>query len=149
MLYYERDGTRSPLARVYGQTIALGLDYSNEAHDNQGRVQWTPLGSNWSRGFYAPQVQATDTEFAVYTADSMFRVYLLDEHHIHCRMLGAEWDEGALHRIYEMVRTLPYSAKVVSAIIDRADWLDANPGYRGLAVKQSKSRRVAPATLEV
>jgi len=45
-------------------------------------------------------------------------------------------------------KDLPYGLMVASAIFDRMDYLDANPGYRGLTVKQS-DKRYAPGQIEI
>lgn len=152
MLYYEKDGVRSPLARIYGQTLALHLDYINQTTDPVGLTVWIPSRKRDPQakvGTYIPSVSANDTDFAVFEAESMFRVYLLEDTHLHCRMLGQPWDEAVLHEMRRVTESLPYSARVWKAVFEKCDWLDDNPGYRGLSIKQSKTTKVAPGTLEV
>jgi len=101
------------------------------------------------KGPYDPCVTASNVDVAVKQSHSMFRLYLLDESHIHCRMYGEPFKDDWLFGLIEAIRPLPYSAAAGKALIDKCDWLDDNPMYRGLKIAQTKSKKVAPATLEV
>jgi hypothetical protein len=47
-------------------------------------------------------------------------------------MKGEPWDETFLFVLGKLWHDLPYSVAVMDVIFDQADFLDANPEYRGL-----------------
>jgi len=65
------------------------------------------------------------------------RIYLIDEMHIHCRMHGPPWPQSALEELCATWKHLPYSLLVTAAVLEKADWLEDNPGFRGVTVKGS------------
>jgi len=82
------------------------------------------------------EVSTGDAAFTVQGDTGWLLVYLSDETHIHCRMQG-QWPQSALEELCVTWKHLPYSLLVTAAVLEKADWLEDNPGYRGVTIKGS------------
>lgn len=57
----------------------------------------------------------------------VLHLYLMDEHHIHCRMQGEPFPEEDLLDLCGAVSHLPYSLQVCSALLKQDEWLRRAP----------------------
>lgn len=141
---------RWPAGRVYAEAMAEWLCYRTVAAESRDRWYWLgPAGG--PKALYVPGVEGSPVEAKCYEARRMLSVYLMDPtpEGVTCRMLGEPWDDDRLLSLIGHLGHLPYGHLVGKAIIAHADWLDLNPWFRGIPVKQIKAHRYAPGQLEV
>lgn len=146
-MLYDRDG--NPLAPAYAEALATHVGYGPKVQLAECRFLWNGPAAK-KGGAYFPHITTGKVEFRYYTSSATFSLYLLDEgtDAITCRMLGEPFSDDDLLSIIGCWSALPYSVRVGKALLDQADWLDDHPMYRGIPVKQSKTKRYAPGTLE-
>ena len=130
-----------PLTYKYAEAVArICLD----AAGNRGYVEretgektrlWFPqVGrpvDGRKRPTYQPHIEASPTDWTVYSETSCLKVFMVDAEHVHCAMYGVPWADDWLFDLMAHIRDLPFGIVVAKTILDHADWLDANPEYRG------------------
>jgi hypothetical protein len=128
--------TRVPLPFAYAQAWARVLDYHLVAMEPRSAF-YAPAQATRAKKYYVPQIDAGTTYLKVRTPVSTFAVYFHEEPvrgGMSCAlgMWGEALPEDGLEQMMLAVRHLPYSAQVIEKLIEKSDWLDANPMYRGL-----------------
>lgn len=72
----------------------------------------------------------------------VLHLYLMDEHHIHCRVQGEPFPEQDLVDLCGAISHLPYSALASTAMLSQNTWLGQHPEYQRRASRtKAQSRR--------
>lgn len=143
MLDYETvddDGvlTRVPLPHAYAARWAKSLQYRLLGASDQDAYY---LGKRRVKSrpgnYYDAGIEAHPTDLKVSTNASTFTLYFQTEPlsgDVSCvvGMWGDPFPEDGLEQLMLDVRDLPYSSRAIEKLIEKSDWLDANPMYRGL-----------------
>ena len=90
-------------------------------------------------GYWAPEITARRGWFLIRTTRSRLHVYLSGTTKPLCHAIGDTPLESDLQRLLVAWSQLPQGVAVSQAILDRYDWLDRNPMFRRIPVKQSKT----------
>lgn len=131
--------TRRPLAPLYAATLAGALNWRC-IYDDGARRSYAPADTTdkIAKGdYYAPRLNGNPVDFKLYLTKTLLHIFFMDEPtsgdaRISALMLGDGLREEDLELILSAITPLPYGTAVAGAIIDKADWLDENPMYRGL-----------------
>lgn len=134
MLTMQGVGELIPLSHVYGQAFAYELGYEPVRPDIYSPK---PVPAPRKGRQFVPAVYALTVNVKLYTWDQMLDLYLdseplLGTPMIHCRMAGQRWHDEDLFGLCQSVKDLPHGLEVGRILLDKAEWLDANPEYRGL-----------------
>lgn len=127
--------SRTPLSHAYAGRWAKVLEYPLLAmSDVVARYGFTKQPKD---AYYTPGIEAGCTFLKVRSARSSFALYLTPEPlsgRFDCSvgMWGEPFSEDQFQALLLSVRDLPYSVQVVEKLIEKSDWLDLNPMYRGL-----------------
>lgn len=135
---------RVPLPFLYARAACevfwYGTDHRIEhAASDPGWLRiWlpsTPVAVKKSERVYAPRIEARTNSLHIATSRSLLQIFFsLD---VSCIMRGEPFMESDLKDLYRIWRDLPRADEVREAIIAKAAWLEDNPGFRGIPVKQS------------
>jgi hypothetical protein len=141
MLDYDRvdaDGvlSRIPLSFAYASAWAAVLGYTQTADSDQ-RATYSGKPVSTRSTYYHPGITADHASVRVSGPHWRFTVYLVEEPIVGgasacVGMWGEPIDEDLCQRLMLSVRHLPYSSLVSEKIIEKSDFLDENPMYRGL-----------------
>lgn len=128
--------TRVPLSFAYAARWATAMEYRLVAMGDS-RALYAPRGALSHTGYYTPIIEAERTYVKVRTAVSTFSLYFTDsvlDHPVTCEvgMWGESFPEDLFQQLLLTVRDLPYSPQAIAKLIEKSDWLDLNPMYRGL-----------------
>jgi len=127
--------TRVPISFAYAERWAKILDYTLVYMSPRESVYASPHAKG--KSYYYPRIEAHPTHLKLSTATSRFTLYFHDEpikHGVTCSvgMWGEPLPETTFQALLLSVRDLPYSAQAIAKLIEKSDWLDLNPIYRGL-----------------
>ena len=123
-----------PAGYVYARTVARHLGYGPEYRIDPYRWRWSGPASPGS--IYIPEITGTPVTTKVGLPSSVLSLVFPEPGGITCRMYGHPLSDDALFALIGALDHLPYGHETARAIIDQADWLDANPQYRGLRIAQ-------------
>lgn len=128
--------TRVPLTFSYAERWARVLGYPLVAMSDATVLYCPPHAATLKR-YYIPQIDAGTTYLKVRTPVSTFALYFHEEPArggVSCAlgMWGESFNEDTLQAMMLAVTDLPYSAQAIEKLIEKSDWLDLNPMYRGL-----------------
>jgi hypothetical protein len=141
----ERDGVEIPLTFAYAEAAAKPFFMYYETRDLNER---TPV---WTRRFtprydapnktqyWRPECLATPGNLVVQTTRTQVRLYVSSSAVPVCGMIGDNFLESDLEDLCAAWVKLPQGPEITRVLLERVDWLDANPMFRGIPVKQSKT----------
>lgn len=145
-LLHERADTdgvllREPITFVYAARWAAKLSYTLLSMSDQRAYYAGPRLSTRKRNaagyYYEQEIEAQPISIRLATYHSTFTLYFRTDpftRDVSCSvgMWGEPLPEDLFQRLLLAVRDLPYSAQASEKLIEKSDWLDLNPMYRGL-----------------
>lgn len=127
--------SRVPLPHAYAERWAKILKhklFGMNGHDAYYMGEKRKSGQ-----YYDARIEAHSTYITVRTNDNAFAVYFHVEPlkggvSFSAGMFGEPIPEDLFQELLMAVRDLSYSAQVAEKLIEKSDWLDLNPMFRGL-----------------
>lgn len=143
----ERDDHTIPLAFAYAEDAAGILFVTTNSGDTNVGVPgkwtrtWVPRypPPNEREGHWEAQCSATAGSFTISTRRSRLHCFLSQTAPPVARAMGENFLESDLERLLAAWMRLPQGKEVCRVVIEKLDWMDANPMYRGIPVKQNKT----------
>jgi hypothetical protein len=125
--------TRTPLGFAYASAWAKILNYPLQVMSDQRVIYHRPDHGK----YYLTEIVADHTSVRVSASLWRFTLYFQTEPlkggvSAHVGMFGEPIPEDLFQQMMLSVRELPYSAIGIDALIEKSDFLDLNPMYRGL-----------------
>lgn len=130
-----------PIAFAYGERAAPVLGYGQQSDSGSMLAWYTKRIKMGKDDLFIPEIVAAGNILYMQTVASCIKLYFIAPDAISCLLRGFPWEPERINAITEAWAELPYSAAVCSVLREKVEWLDANPGYRGIPVKQSKTEK--------